>query len=239
MEPLSERERRSDTGERITLHDVVDGCWSQFVGPMRRLHDDVFPDHRFAGEQIERDARRASTRRGIAVHQWMLCVDGDPAGYSLMDSNLVRRTAPIHFLAVDSDVRHLTIEGTRLGTWFLHDALRRLDADVGPDNLGALAETPDYKLKPFLTTGWEALPIDYAEPVHGWEWPDKGLEMRPLVLLWLPPRHASRRLTPHEVVSPAVATFALDMYRLDHDHALVRDTIDPVDLAMVPADRWD
>lgn len=239
MEPQPDSERCSDTGERITLHDVVGGRFGDLVGPLRRLHDEAFPDHGFAGVQIERDALARPQRPGIVVHQWLLCVEGEPVGYSLTDSNLVRATAPIHFLAVDVSVRHLTVDGARLGTWFLHDALRQLDQDAGPENLGALAETPDYKLKPFLTTGWQALPVDYAEPVHGWHWRSEGLEMRDLVMLWLPPRHRSEALDPHDLVSAAVATFAIDMYRLPLDHRLVLDTVSPADRDRAPARRWD
>ena len=239
MEPQPDSERRSDTGEVITLHDVVGGRFGDLVAPLRRMHDAAFPDHGFAGAQIEHDALAPARRPGLVVHQWLLCVDGEPAGYSLTDSNLVRSTAPIHFLAVDAEMRHLTVEGTRLGTWFLHDALRQLDQDAGPENLGALAETPDYKLKPFLTTGWQALPVDYAEPVHGWHWPTEGLEMRDLVMLWLPPRNRRRPLDPVEVVSPAVATFAIDMYGLPMDHPLVEATVSPRDRERIPADRWN
>lgn len=239
MESVPDSERRSDTGEAITLHDVVGGRWPELVAPLRQLHDAAFPTHAFAGLQIERDARRASQRPGVIVHQWLLCIDGQPVGYSLSDSNLARRTAPIHFLAVDPEVRHLTVDGARLGTWFLHDALRQLDDDLGPENFGALAETPDYKLRPFLATGWQPLPVDYAEPVHGWDWPREGLEMRPLVLLWLPPRHRRVPLDPREVVSPAVATFALDMYRLPIDHPLIVASVDTPDRRVDAVDRWD
>ena len=216
-----------DAGEVLGLHDVVDGRWPHLVEVMADLHCRAFPEHRFAADGIRSDATLPSRRGDLVVHQWLLTVNGAPVGYSLADTNLRRRVAPIHFLAVEPTLRHVTVGGVRLGGWFLHDSLRQYAADAGDSGLGCVAETPDYKLPIFHRHGWQVLDVPYLEPVHGWNWPTDGLETREVALIWLPPDGADVATLEPQVRAPAAAAFLLDKYRLDPStewvHALVSE----------------
>jgi hypothetical protein len=86
--------------------------------------------------------------------------------------------------------------------------------------LGSFAEAADYSLPVLLPAGWIPLPIDYQEPVHGPSWREQGLETERTTIIWMPPDG----LTPDEVtalqprvLTPAAASFLLDIYDLDSD----------------------
>lgn len=208
----------TDDGAVVQLFDVTAGRNLALLEPMCDLHCASFPEHLFAADGMRRDAMLPSERAGIVVHQWALLLDGDLVAYSLADSNLVRRTAPIHFLAVEPTERTRCIDGERIGTWFLHDALRQYTDDAGEPGLGACAETPDYKLPIFLPHGWRVLPVTYLEPIHGDTWREHGLDTREVALIWLPPDGLGpeeiARMEP-SVIEPSAASFLLDMYCVD------------------------
>ncbi len=209
---------RSDDGSLIEIYDVTGGRNASFVDAMCDLHCRSFPEHIFAADGIRFDARENPLREGIIVHQWLLTVNGHPTAYSLADTNLVRRTVPIHFLAVAEASRTITVEGERLGTWFLRDSLRQYLDDTGEQGLGACAETPDYKLSIFLPNGWRLLPVTYLEPIHGSTWRTNGLDTREVALIWLPPPGVQVESIPSiepTVMGPAAASFLIDMYDLD------------------------
>ena len=208
------RRGHADGGELLELFDLTAGQHGHLLGALRAMHLEQFPEHAYAAEEFEHDFAADPHREGIVVHQWVLCVDGHPVAYSLADSNLIRRVAPMHFLAVAPQARDITVGGRRLGTWFLADTNRQLIEDVGGTALGSVAETPSYKLPAFLPQGWQILDPGYPEPVHGWKWPTAGLEIRRIVLLWLPIEVAPIR-TKREVRPAAAAAFLLDMYGVD------------------------
>jgi len=204
-----------DRGEALGLHDVVGGRWSQYVDVLTDMHCRAFPEHEFAAEAIRVDAAEVSRRDHVVAHQWLLTLDGEPAGYSLADSNLRRRVAPIHFLAVEPALRHVTVGGVRVGGWFLHDSLRQYATDAGDAGLGCVAETPDHKLPIFGGHGWRVLGARYLEPVHGWNWRTDGLQTRNVRLIWLPPDGSDIAALEPVVAAAASAAFLLDKYGLD------------------------
>ena len=216
--PSPDFEYRTDAGKSFELFDVVGGAHASALDTLIDLHHRAFPEHRYVAERIATDARLPNLRDGIVVHQWLICIDGDAVGYSLTDSNLVRRVAPHHFLAVLPEARTHLVNGLRVGAWMFHDLHRQLLDDAGEPGFGGVAETPDYKLPIFLPVGWRALPMTYREPIHGWRWPELGLETRDVVLLWFPQPALSEaeaeRLEP-QAGHAAAAAFLIDTYRLD------------------------
>jgi hypothetical protein len=211
----------ADSGQVIVLRDVVDGRWPELVEPMQAMLAAEFPEHLYAADQIAVDAVLPSHRDGIVVHQWFLTIDNRPAGVLLQDSNIVRGVAPIHFVTVEPDLRDITVDGERLGQWWCTEAVRQLEIDGNGVVLGAVGETPEYKLKAFLRSGWRVLPVDYAEPVEGWQWPERGMDMRAIPLIWLPPHGADADLMERDVAAAGAAAFLLDMYHLPADHPKV------------------
>jgi len=213
----------ADDGSTLTLHDVVDDLHPEFARLMADMHLRAFPDHEFAAEAIVADAARPSVRGHLVAHQWLLLRNGEPVGYSLADTNLRRRVAPIHFLAVEPAVRTVTVDGVRIGGWFLHDSLRQYRIDAGESGHGCVAETPDYKLPIFRQYGWRVLPVPYREPIHGWRWTVDGLETRAVALIWLPPDAATGDEA--EVGRAAAAAFLLDKYGVDPEIDWVRSLV--------------
>lgn len=206
-----------DRGEVLGLHDVVGGRWPQYVEVLADMHCRAFPEHAFAAEAIRSDANAEPNRELLVTHQWLLTIDGEPVGYSLADSNLRRRVAPIHFLAVEPAMRDVTVGGMRVGGWFLHDSLSRYEADAGSPGLGCVAETPDYKVPIFRGHGWRVLDVPYLEPVHGWNWRTDGLQTRSVRLIWLPPDGVDPTALESGVAAAAAAAFLIDKYALDPD----------------------
>jgi hypothetical protein len=215
----------ADSGERLEIIDVVGERVPEYLAPLLELHAMHFATHDFATERIVDDAQRDPARDGIVVHQFLLLVDRAPAGYVLIDSNLRRRIAPVHFLAIHPDFRDLTVGGLRIGAWLVRRAARDASTDIGHMTLGACGETPFATLGIFINTEWQQLMVDYREPVHGWHWSSFGLETREVALLWLPPDvlgcTTTADLDDDRVAAAAAAAFLIDTYRLPPDNPVV------------------
>lgn len=212
----------ADDGSRLVAYDVVDGRHPHLAEVMASLHRRAFPDHLFAADEIIADAARPSRRDQVVVHQWLLTRNDEPVGYSLADSNLRRRVAPIHFLAIEPAVRSVVVGGVGIGGWFLHDALRQYQVDAGEPGLGCVAETPEYKLPIFHRYGWRVFDVPYREPVHGWRWQTEGLDTRDVALIWLPPDDGPHLGIEADAARAAAAAFLIDKYRVDPDIEWVR-----------------
>ncbi|MEN9504672.1 MAG: hypothetical protein RI958_598 [Actinomycetota bacterium] len=215
-----------DSGEVVELVDVVDGAWGQHLAPLQEMLAEFFPDEPYAIDLARRDAVRPAERTGMVVHQFVVLVDGVPAGISVYHSNLVRGVSAPHFGAVRPEYRRVIVDGHRLGGWLSYEQLRRLGIDAGALRLGAVGEATADNALAWARLGWRILPVDtYAMPVHGWEWPTQGLEMRPMKLVWLPPIGATADeivdMEPRALAAGAAA-FLLDTYGLPTDHEMVR-----------------
>lgn len=207
----------ADDGRIVRLYDVVDGRSAELLDPLLELHSRGFETYGYVHDEIRNDATRPSVRDGIVVHQFVLTVDGRICGFSLVDTNLVRNVAPNHFLYIDADVRGVTIDGRRLGTWFLHRTNEQVEIDGAPGSWGAVCEAESSRLKIFLPTGWVLLDGSYEEPSHGWTWPDNDLSSYRHNLLWLPRPGLDIEALKPRVREAAAAAFLLDMYQLPVD----------------------
>lgn len=220
----------SDSGHAVSVVDVVGGRAPQRVRSLQSQLLSEFPEHAFAAHRIADDARRCSIRDGLVVHQWIVCIDDEPVGLMLHDTNLVRRVSPVHFLVIAAAARPVTIGGRRLAQWLAQLALEQAVIDGGPDMLGLVGETPADRLHPFVAAGWRVLPAHYVEPVHGWTWRAEGLEVRSTELIWLPGMWADPSMTSARIVSAASAAFLLDTYDIDRHHPAVTSLVSDDDL---------
>lgn len=231
----------ADDGRIVELVDVVDHAWGQFLAPLQEMLVEFFPDEPYAVDLAMRDATRPALRTGMVVHQFVVLVDGVPAGISVYHSNLIRGVSAPHFGAVRPEARRVLVDGHRLGGWLSYAQLRRLRVDAGSYRLGAVGEATADNALAWERLGWRILPVDtYAMPVHGWEWPTLGLEMRPMNLVWLPPIDATESdlvvLEPRAIAAGSAA-FLLDTYGLPLDHKLVQALVG--DQASVPGPSRD
>jgi len=230
----------ADGGEELVLHDVVGGAFTDLVLTLLALHERAFPAYGYVLEEIRRDARVPGRRDGVVVHQWVLTVDGTPAGYCLSESNRPRGLALLPFLTVDPAWRSLTVGGAPVGRWFLELAEWQHVVDVDAPCRGVIGETPEPLLPPFIQKGWRVLPVEYREPVHGGFWPTRGAETHEIPLIWRPP--LGLPLSEVEAMEPSVApaaaaAFLLDLYRLPDDLPWVRVAVGEEELARPRPDR--
>jgi hypothetical protein len=210
----------ADGGQLVRLFDVVNGNFPELVEPLLALHIKGFENYEYVRDGIRRDANESSVRDGIVVHQFVLSVDDAVCGFSLVDTNLVRNVAPNHFLYIDAEVRSVTIDGKRLGTWFLHRTNDQVVTDGAIENWGAVCEADSPRAKIFLPNGWVVLEDAYDEPNFGWAWPDNDLSSFRHNLLWLPRPGVDVDALKPKVRDAAAAAFLLDMYQLPRDSPL-------------------
>jgi hypothetical protein len=210
----------ADGGQLVRLFDVVNGNFPELVEPLLAMHLQGFENYEYVREGIRRDAAADSVRDGIVVHQFVLSVDGIVSGFSLVDTNLMRNVAPNHFLFVNPDARSITINGKRLGTWFLHHTNEQIITDGAVENWGAVCEADSAREKIFLPHGWVTLEEAYDEPNFGWAWPDNNLSSFRHKLLWLPLPGVDIETLAPKVRDAAAAAFLIDMYQLPLDEPL-------------------
>lgn len=213
------------TGETISLHDVANGSCAHLLTALQDRQRSAFPEYPFVSEEIARLAQPHRERPGQVAHQWLLQVDGVPAGHLLSATNSVRRFTAIQFLSLDRAVSRLWVDGRRITDWFIRHSLTQYRSDTGDAGLGCLGEVYDHQLALFRRWGWLRLPCDYLEPVHGWNWMTDGLETRARHLIWLPAPGVDAEAMIERVVPSATATFLLDVYALDPALPWVADLV--------------
>lgn len=207
----------ADRGERVEVFDLVGGDHPELLAAMVQLHCSAFPQYLYVADSIEADAAADPSRGDLIVHQYLLAIEGVPVGFIRGSSNLLRRTAVIEFLAVEPSTRSVRIEGLRVADWLMRNCQRQYRVDTGAECLGCTGEVAHNLLKPFLEYGWQVLPCDYTEPVHGWHWAERGLEQRSVALIWLPNPQLAEPVTPDDMVRPIAAGYLLDIYDLPGD----------------------
>jgi len=233
-------EHLCDDDEILLVTDVTSGAVASDVEALIALHLETFPDHGFIAEEIRRDAALERTRDGVVVHQWLVRVDDCEIAYMLVDCNLVRRVALVHFVAVNAGGRALRIAGERISSWLVHEAERQLQrdllaADRTEAGFGVIGEALERKVRLWSAMGFRSLPVEYAEPIHGRHWrrlaglgadsPDRPGpdEVRSLALLWLPAPHVvDVQRSEAELIPCALSAFLVDHYGFDPGHRLVR-----------------
>ena len=207
----------ADGGEVVRLFDVVGGRNGELLDPMLAMHRRAFSGFEYARDGMRDDASAPPERDGVIVHQFVATVDDVVSGFSLVDTNFVRNVAPNHFLYVERPARSVTIDGRRLGTWFLYHTNTQIVLDGAPENWGSVCEADEPRFPIFMPTGWVVLDNQYDEPVHGWTWREHDTSSFRHNLLWLPRPGADVDALLPKVREAAAAAFLLDMYQLDRD----------------------
>lgn len=221
---------RADDGRCVEVLDLVGGAPPDQVAAMVAMHTVAFPEHGFVEQEIRTDAGRSPHRECLTVHQWLVLCDGEPAAYMLWDSNLARRVALVHFIAVDRPGRTVRLGGARLSRWLCHTALDHHRAELaerrpGVDSLGLVGEAPGRKVRLWKSVGLRPFDFAYAEPEDGRHWRPETLRLRPLVLLWLPPAGVDADELAPRAGPAGAAAFLLDHYRLPVDLPLVAGAV--------------
>lgn len=220
-------------GVYVEVTDVVGGdAGEATVDELASLHAAAFPDYPFLAAEIRADADADPRRERLVVHQWLVHCAGAPVALMLFDSNLARRVAPVHFLAVTRSGRAVRVGGHRLSAWLCRQALATLTAELaahspGATPLGVVGESAGRAIRLWHGVGFRPVDVPYAEPAAGRHWRAAGdATMRPLTLLWLPPAGADATIA--AVAGPAgAAAFLIDHYALPPDHPTVVASVGP------------
>ena len=199
------------------------------VGPenveaLVELHERWFPDYGYAIDEIRDNASGVNGRDDRIVHQVLALVDGAPAGFILIHSNLIRRVGLIHFIAVEQEFRGVDLDGQRLSAALVSHGVALVAADLalaGNDPThGVTAETEQAMIPFWERLGFEVLPFPYAEPHFGVQWEAHGEPTffdRTLVGIPIDP-------SPYDLEAAGragAAAFLLDHYLLPSDHPAV------------------
>src|SRR5262245_47914276 len=216
--------------DEVSIVDVVDGADRRAADELVVLHRAMFPDYGFVADEIVADGNAAPLRDSLIVHQWLARCDGRPAGFALFDTNLARRVAVIHFLAIERSSRAVRLDGRRLASWLCRRVQARVTIELrehAPRRaaLGVFGESPEYLVRRWHGAGFRRTHVHYAEPVAGRHWRDgdgSDPAMRPLALLWMPPLGGADpdRLA-HTAAAAGAAAFLIDHYALPLDHPTV------------------
>ena len=204
---------------------------SAAVDELLALHRRWFPTHSHVQAELIDNARRPRLRGQLVVHQILALVDDQPAGFIVVHTSLRRRIGLIHFLAVDEEFRPVTTHGQRLAPALVDHAVSRVHEDGIAQNLvisnGVTAESEDALISVWAAWGFDALPVDYAEPYFGMHWAAHGEPtFFPMTLVGcgLPDQSYDRE----SAGRAAAEAFLLDHYQLPADHPRVVQALSPV-----------
>jgi hypothetical protein len=209
----------------LCVADIVAGADQWAVDALADVHAEAFPGYAFATAQIEADAAAAPIRNALIVHQWLVLHGETPAGCVLFDTNLARRVAIVHFLAIAGPGRAVRVDGQPLSSWLCRRVMATLRSElnehVPPTSpLGVFGESAARLVRRWRGVGFRPVDVLYAEPVAGPGWRDVDGDnpaMSPLTLLWLPVPGTA----PDDAAPAGAAAFLIDHYRLPLDHPTV------------------
>ena len=218
--------QRADDGSLIVLTDVIGHPDGQLSASLITRHESAFPEHLFFTPLLRNRSGTNASAAQVQSHQWLLEVDGAPAGYVVFDSNIHRMVAIVHFVQLDPAVGTLKVGQRRLLAWLYRAIIEQLANDCGNmPVLGLVGEAirplvPIYKL-----IGMRDLGIEYYEPKNAPRWQGPGSELLGGHLLWLPPEGIEPATIEGQAREAGAAAFLLDHYRFDADIAWVTSAV--------------
>ena len=217
------RAQRADDGSLIELTEVVGG---ELLDSLIAMHAEAFPRYSFITPLLRERAGSSSQVPHVHTHQWLLQLDGSPAGFVLFDTNLFRSIAIVHYVHLAPAIGALKVGQQRLLLWLYQKVNDQLLADSGGVQvLGVVGEAPRTRALFFRLMGMRDLAIEYYEPKVGPRWQGPGSELHRLHLLWLPPAGVDPDTLEIPARHAGAAAFLLDHYEFDADIAWVASAV--------------
>lgn len=208
--------------------DVLPGTPEEAVAALASIHLENFQAHyAHAAADFRNTWRRGLSDPDIIEHQWLLLLDGSPAGECVFHVNIRRRVVARHFLAMNRSARRALVPDWIAAVMAAAAETALQDAESrGVSLFGMMSE-----ITPAHAAGWRALghvqpDIDYREPLHGNYWREFGdLTFVPMVANILP--FPSGREAGLGVIAEAgVRAFLLDYYGVPESDPTFQAIID-------------
>jgi hypothetical protein len=150
------------------------------------------------------------------VHQWLVLVDGEPAGFLLFDTNLARHIGVSHYVALNPLASRLVVEGLRCLDWLYRALVAQVQRDLGDQPaFGCVGEAADDRVRLFEWIGMHRLEVEYREPVTDHRWHGAETPTAAINLLWRPPLGADVDSMKPAAAQAGSAAFLLDHYGFD------------------------
>ena len=195
------------------------------LSQMVELHRRWFPEHGHVVPDLEENFASDRRRGDVVVHQLLAEVDGVPAGYTVVYSNLRMSIGLVAFLAVEPEFRGRVIGPSTTAHQLVLAARDIVHADgvaAGrPITNGLAAESDPDIIPSWQRWGFTDLDVEYSEPYFGSHWKAHGEpHFFPMTLVNdVVTAHPQRR---EEISRAAAAAFHLDYYGLPSGHPVVQ-----------------
>jgi hypothetical protein len=139
------------------------------------VHVRHFPDRMYSFGEWVAILSEPRVRAPVLHYAWLVLRDGVPVGEFVMDSNLLRETVLIHYVALDKEVRR-----TLNSDWLaraLNGLIEIMTAEaqqLGVTLAIAIAESDEAHGWHWQKMEWIPLDVNYREPKYGMHWSDFG-----------------------------------------------------------------
>jgi len=187
----------------------------EILGQLEVLHRHYFSDYSLVIRDWRDQLDTGAPPPDRVVHAWLVLRDGQPVGEIVIDINLPRRIAMIHFVAVHSDAR------SDLPRSWLGDVLeacvavcRESAKSRGFPLVAVIAECEDPLVHRWQSIGYTAVDIGYFEPRHGRYWQEFGDPQFHDLNACIVRTPESLDLDWAEIVTTAVTAFLVDHHQL-------------------------
>jgi hypothetical protein len=149
------------------------------------------------------------------VHAWLVMRGGKPVGEIVIDVNLPRGIAMIHFVAVHAGAR-----SDLPRSWLADvleacvDACRQSATSRGFTLVAVMAECEDPLVRRWQEIGYTAVDVDYFEPRHGRYWQEYGEPQFHDLNACIARMPESVDIEWAEIVTTAVTAFLVDHHQV-------------------------
>lgn len=156
--------------EGVQLYDLIGGN-TEKLDAFLRLFRETFPQYAQTAPRLaEKAARPANANPRFIAHQWLLEIDGVPAGLCSFKYSPFRHLGMVVFISVAPQFRHEQLDGKRISEWLIANCTEQIRQDArrlgrpAPDGL-VLEVEPPRLVERYRQFGFVTLPVDYWEPI--------------------------------------------------------------------------
>jgi len=189
------------------------------------VHARHFPDRMYSFGEWVAILSEPRVQAPVLHYAWLVLHDGVPVGEFVMDSNVLRETVLIHYVALDKEIRHSLSSDWLARALTSLIAIMETEAEVlGASLTIAIAESDEEHSWHWAKMKWIRLDVNYHEPKFGMHWSDFGqpffIPLASFVHFLKPGSEEARRAA----VVQALKAFLLDNYALNEDEPTVLET---------------